>query len=284
MVAPRASRRRLVGGPRAGSAARRALEQLAVGGAGRLAVAGAGLLARSVLLTRARPARAAFQRADAERHPLRRVLEPVRLHVAAGVGLLEVAWLDPHPLALEQAEDAGLAGLGPLVLAVAAPDLVVRGIRLGLLVGRDVALVVPQDHLVVRIADEVVRHDRDLAAATGRIDDEGRDRVARGMAAEALHDLEALADRRSEVARSLDEVALVQVVRPDPVLDESMHERALDVDAVVDPGEQDALVPDGDPGPGELVDRSADLGGDLVRVVEVEVHPERVVLREHRAE
>ena len=70
------------------------------------------------------PARA-LDRADAERHPLRRVLEAVRLGVAARVDLLEALRLDPHPLALEQAEDAGLAGLGALVLAVRAGALVV---------------------------------------------------------------------------------------------------------------------------------------------------------------
>ena len=61
----------------------------------------------------------------------------------------EALRLDPHPLALEQAEDAGLAGLRPLVLAVLAGRLVVLLVGLGLLVGRDVALVVAQHDLVV---------------------------------------------------------------------------------------------------------------------------------------
>ena len=104
------------------------------------------------------------------------------------------------------------------------------------------------------------------------------------MAAQALHDLEALADRRPEVPGALDQVALVQVVRPDPVRHELVDERALDVDAVVDAGEQHALVADRQPGLGQLVDRARDLGRDLVRVVEVQVDPERVVLLEHLAQ
>ena len=104
------------------------------------------------------------------------------------------------------------------------------------------------------------------------------------MAAQALHDLEALADRRPEVARALDQVALVEVVRPDPVGDELVDERALDVDAVVDAGEQHALVADRQAGLRQLVDRARDLGRDLVRVVEVEVDPQRVVLLEHLAQ
>ena len=50
------------------------------------------------------------------------------------------------------------------------------------------------------------------------------------------------------------------------------------------PGQQDALVADREARPGQLVDRPADLRGDLVGVVEVEVDPERVVLREHLAQ
>ena len=101
---------------------------------------------------------------------------------------------------------------------------------------------------------------------------------------QALHDLEALADRRPEVPGALHEVALVQVVRPDPVLDQLVDERALDVHAVVHAGKEDALVADRHAGLRELVDRAADLGRDLVRVVEVEVDPQRVVLLEHRAQ
>ena len=172
------------------------------------------------------------------------------------VWVLEALGLDPHPLALEQPEDAGLARLRPLVLAVLAGRLVVLLVGLGLLVGGDVALVVAQHDLVVAVRDQVVGHDRDLAAAAGRIDDEGRDRVARGVAAQALHDLEALADRRPEVAGPLDQVALVEVVRPDPVGDELVDEGALDVDAVVDARQQDALVADRETGLGQLVDRA----------------------------
>ena len=83
---------------------------------------------------------------------------------------------------------------------------------------------------------------------------------------------------------ALDQVALVQVVGPDPVRDELVDECSLDVDAVVDAGQQHALVADREPGLRQLVDRARDLRGDLVRVVEVEVDPQRVVLLEHLAQ
>ena len=85
------------------------------------------------------------------------------------------------------------------------------------------------------------------------------------MAAQALDDLEALADRRPEMPAALDQVAVVEVVRPDADLDQLVHELALDVDAVVDAGEQHRLVADRDAGAGQPVDRARDLGRDLVR-------------------
>src|SRR5262245_52328432 len=107
-------------GSRARSRDAERLEQLPVGGAGRLAVAGARLLAGAVLRGRLRghpawlehPERRlarAFDGADAERHPLRRVLQAMGLGVAPAVRVGEAARLDPHPLALEQAEHARLA-------------------------------------------------------------------------------------------------------------------------------------------------------------------------------
>ena len=69
------------------------------------------------------------------------------------------------PVALEQPVDAALTGLGPLVLAVAAGAGIVPLVGLGLLVRRDVPLVVAQHDLVVGVADEVVGHDEGVSAA-----------------------------------------------------------------------------------------------------------------------
>src|SRR5918993_2476583 len=120
---------------------------------GGLALARSGLFARAVVRCRepvrspvvaGRPALEhtqrrsclALQGTDAERHPLARVLQAMGLGVAALVGLLEALGLDPHALALEQAEDAGLTGLGALVLAVVAGELGVVGVVVGVLVRR----------------------------------------------------------------------------------------------------------------------------------------------------
>ena len=155
---------------------------------------------------------------------------------------------------------------------------------LGLFVRGDVALVVAQHDLVVRVADEVVGHDRDLAAAAGSIHHVRRHRIAGSVAAQPFHDLDPLADRGAEMARALDQVALVDVVGPDAVLDQPMNERPHDVDAVVDPGEQYRLIAERDAGAGDPVGGAGDFGRDLVGMVEMEVHPKRVVLGEHVAQ
>ena len=206
------------------------------------------------------------------------------LLVAAGVRLDEAGGLDPHPLPVEEPRDALLPRLGARVLAPPAGRPIVRRVRRRLLVRGDVPLVVAEHDLVVRVRDEVVRHDRDLPAAAGRIHDVLGDGVAGGVAAEPLHDLETLADRRPEVPGALDEVALVDVVRPDPDLHEPLDQVALDVDAVVDAGQEHGLVPERDAGARKDVARACQLGGDLVRMVDVDVQPDRVVFREHLAQ
>ena len=137
---------------------------------------------------------------------------------------------------------------------------------------------------MVRVGHQVVGHDGDLPAAARRVDDVLRYRVAGGVAAKALHDLQALADRRPEMTRTLHEVALVDVVRPDPDLHELLDQVTLDVHAVVDAGQEHRLVAQRNAGPRQAVARARQLGRDLVGVVDVDVQPDRVVLREHLAQ
>src|SRR5262249_37842503 len=83
------------------------------------------------------------------------------------------------------------------------------------LVADDLAFEVTQDDRVVARGDQVVRHDRDLAAAVRAVHHVRRDTEARHMAAETLHDLDPLPHRRAEVARPDDRIAVEDIVRPD---------------------------------------------------------------------
>ena len=90
-------------------------------------------------------------------------------------------------------------------------------------------------------------------AAAGRIDNVLRHGVTGGMAAQAFHDLDALGNRRAEVTRAFDQVALVQVIRAHADADQVLHQLALDVDVVVHARQQHGLVAQRDACPGQTV-------------------------------
>ncbi len=104
------------------------------------------------------------------------------------------------------------------------------------------------------------------------------------MAAQSFNDLDALGDRRAEMARARHQVALVQIVGPHAHLDQLVHELALDVDAIVDAGQQHGLIAQGNARVGQHAARAAQLWRDLVRMVDVNVHPQGMILAEHRAQ
>ena len=86
------------------------------------------------------------------------------------------------------------------------------------------------------------------------------------------------------MTRTFDEVALIDVVRADAILNKLVHQLAHDVHAIVDARKEHRLIANRNAGARELIDGARYLGRDLLRMVEVQVHPERVVLREHLAE
>ena len=133
-------------------------------------------------------------------------------------------------------------GLFDLLLAGADVAVAVLDIVLRLRIGGDDALEVAQDDLARCLGDEVVGHDRGLAAAAGRVDHERGNAVAGGMAAQGLHDLDALGDRGAEVAQAEGRVAGIDVVRAHAHLDELVNQIHHDVAAVVHAGQQHGLV------------------------------------------
>ena len=66
------------------------------------------------------------------------------------------------------------------------------------------------------------------------------------MPAQPFHDLDALGDRGAEVPGAFHQVALVQVVRAHADAHQIMHQLALDVRAVIHPGQQHGLIQNGD--------------------------------------
>ena len=157
-----------------------------------------------------------------------------------------------------------------------------RGRGLGVFV--DIALVVSQHEPVRRLRHHVVRVERNLAAPARAIDDELRDGVAAGVAAQVLDNFEPLAHRSAEVRRTLDEVALVEIVGPNAAAEQLLHEHLHGGGIVVDAAEEHGLVAERDARVGETPERVADLDGQLLRMVDVDTHPERVEFLQHRAQ
>ena len=83
--------------------------------------------------------------------------------------------------------------------------------------------------------------------------------------------------RGAEMPGAFHQVALVEVIGPHADAHQVLDQLALDVDAVVDPRQQHRLVAQRDAGPGQPVAGFGQLAADLVGVVDVDVHPQRVV-------
>jgi hypothetical protein len=153
-----------------------------------------------------------------------------------------------------------------------------------LFVGGDITLVVAQDDFVVRHTHQVIGHHRDFSAAAGGIDHIGRHCIARGVPAQPFNDLHAFGHRRAEVPGAFHQVALVDVVGPHADAYQVLHQLALDVHAVVDPRQQHALVAQRHTGTGQAVAGVRQFLGDFIGMVDVNIHPQRVVFCERVAE
>src|SRR5262249_47690540 len=130
--------------------------------------------------------------------------------------------------------------------------------------------------LQVRVAE---RH-----LAIWSVEHVGRDGEPARPAAELPKDLDPALYGHAEGSGALKQLRLVAVVgttaHPNEALSERLHGRRV----VVDPAEKHALVADRNPGAEEAVACLRRLGGELLRVIEVRVYPDRVVALEHPAE
>src|SRR3569833_1128922 len=166
---------------------------------------------------------------------------------------------------------------GELVLALVRAEL---SARIGIAVYA--AFEVPQKQVVAVAADDEVRRKLNLAAAARGVDRKDRRRVAGGEPAQPLNDLTPLLHIGAEVGGTADRVALVEVVRTDSALQQSLHQGLHHGDVVVDALHQHGLAAQWDAGVGEAGGRFGDFFRQLVGVSRVDAHPEGMVLLEDR--
>ena len=89
-------------------------------------------------------------------------------------------------------------------------------------VAEQIAPEVAQEKFAILLADDVVRVKRNFSSATGGIDNKLRDCIAAGVTTHGGNHVHADVRVRSEVTRTRDGVALVEVIRTDPALQETM--------------------------------------------------------------
>src|SRR5690606_23638477 len=91
-------------------------------------------------------------------------------------------------------------------------------------------------------------------------------------------------DRSPEVADSLGQVALVDVVGTDADFYQFVHQLLHYMGAIVDARQNHRLVPQGDAGIGQHFTGPLGLGGDFLRMVEMGVQPDRMILPQDPAQ
>ena len=147
------------------------------------------------------------------------------------------------------------------------------GLVLGLVADQH-ALVVAQDDGVVRGRHEIVRHERNLAAAVRAVDHVGRNAQAGHVAAQPFHDLQPLPDRGAEMAGPDDRIAVEEVIGPDLDAQQGPHQFAHGLQVVVDPLEQHRVVVDRHAGLEQALAHAGRFRRDLARMVEVRLNPD----------
>src|SRR5690606_21111986 len=114
------------------------------------------------------------------------------------------------------------------------------------------------------------RADRHLAVAAGDVEYIGGLAEAGDPAAQSAHQLLPLGNAHPEMPRAASEIAVVQVVRLDPVLDEGPQQSCERFRLVVDAAQQHALAEKRDARVGEPGTGASGGPGELVRMVGVD--------------
>jgi hypothetical protein len=98
------------------------------------------------------------------------------------------------------------------------------------------------------------------------------------VAAELLDDLDAVADAGTQMGRALDQIALIEVIRPHAAHEQLVHEALHDVGIVVHAAQQHALIAQRHAVVGQQAQAIAHFGGQLARMIGVDAQPQRMVL------
>src|SRR5580704_3078294 len=144
-------------------------------------------------------------------------------------------------------------------------------------------VVSDHDFLVVMIKD-VSRVDRNFAAAPWCIDDELRHRVTGRVPAQTFDNLDPFGHRSSEVSRSMDQIALIDVIWADAAHDELMNQRSHHSQIIIYTFQEHTLVAERNAVVDEAFKSCLDLSCQLTRMVDMNAHPKRMKFLQHPAQ
>ena len=120
-----------------------------------------------------------------------------------------------------------------------------------------------------------------LPPPPGCVDDVLRDCVTGCVSAQTFHDLDAFGNRCAEVTGTFDQVTLIEVIRSHADADQVLHKFALDMNIVIYTSQQNGLIAERDACSGETVAGLFQFQRNFIRVVHMDVDPQRVILSEH---
>ncbi len=134
------------------------------------------------------------------------------------------------------------------------------------------------------LADDVIRHDGGLSAAARCIDYKGRHTIAAGMTAQPFDNLYTLAYRGTEMGETHGEIAYIDIVWTNTDLNEPLNKLLHYMHAVIDACKQHALIAKGDARIRKHFASALALFCYLIRMVEMGIEPNGMILLQHCAE
>ncbi len=146
-------------------------------------------------------------------------------------------------------------------------------------------LIIPEDRaILIQMDHVVVGQQRDLAAAARRIDHEMGHGHSTRVALERFDDVQTCFDGRPEMICSLGQVGLIQIIGLHPRKEQLMDEAFHDFRIVIHAFEENRLGAQGNAGICEPSASSFHFRCQFVRMIEMQVHVNGMVLFHHVTE
>ena len=148
----------------------------------------------------------------------------------------------------------------------------------------DFTFVISNHDLFVVMIQNVARVDWNFTTASWGIDDELRNGVTSSVTSKTFDDFDPFGDRGPKMSRSVNKIALINVIRADTAHDQLVYQSPHHGQVVVDPFQEDALISERYSVINQKFKSGLHLGGEFTRMIGMDAHPKRVKFLKHPAE